>query len=232
MYWNRPLIECRWPQDPDPLPTLLKQQHMLFWDPEFDFQHLRTNQRLSDLCAWANRGLSQGIESFVADDRNHYDIANLVKLNLWAKDIQQQGIVKPWLILDWGNYQEAGTGDSRLRLCEIMPEIRSVPAFISTRQSRADLYDDLVPVRSLDQLASYCGAQPGQRFLFRSTDEHAPFGVYWYEYDSERTRAVTPGQDWCVTVFETYWRTSCAASITPGWFLSPVDWYHYAGTVQ
>ena len=232
MYWHQPLIECRWPWDLDPIPDLLADQYLLFWNPEFDFSRLRTNQRLTDLCAWANAGLSQGLDSFMQDARNHYDIANLVKLNMWATDIRQQGIVKPWLILDWGDYQEAGTGDSRLRLCEIMPEITSVPAFISTHQSRCHLYGDLAPVQTLDQLAYRCGAQPGQIFLFRPTDEHAPFGVYWYEYDSERTRTVTPGQDWCVSVFEIYWRTGGAVSITPDWFLAPVDWYHYAGTVQ
>jgi hypothetical protein len=210
----------------------LSQNYLLFWHPEFDFRGLQTNQRLDDLCAWTCQALAQGIDSFVADERNHYDIANLVKLNMWAADIRRQGIIKPWLILDWGNgIQEAGTGDSRMRLCEIMPEIRSVTAFISTHRDRADLYADLEPVHTLQQLADRCGATIGQQFLFRPTTGAAPFGIYWYEYDSELTRAVTPDQSWCVSVFAHYYRVHRPV-IDAAWFLAPVAWQAYAATVQ
>ena len=231
MYWDQPLIECRWPQDPDPFQELLGDQYLLFWNPEFDFHRLQTNQTIADLCAWAQHGLSQGLDSFVADQRNHYDIANLVKLNMWAADIRQQGIVKPWLILDWGNYQEAGTGDSRMRLCEIMPEIKTVPAFISTHRDRAMLYTELEPISTLQHLAARCEATIGQQFLFRPTTGAAPFGIYWYEYDSALTRAVTPGQAWCVTVFEAYYHRN-RPRIDASWFLDLVPWQDYAGTVQ
>lgn len=231
MYWDNPLIECVWPQQPDPIAALLGNHYRLFYDPAFDFSGLHTNQRMADLCAWANAALSQGLEQFVNDSKNHYDIANLVKLNMWAADIQSQGIVKPWLILDWGTYREAGTGDSRMRLCEIMPDIRTVPAFISTHQSRDDLYQDLECITDFDQFARCCGAKVGQKFLFRPTDDQAPFGIYWYEYDSERTRSVTPGEAWCVAVFAKYHGVE-APSITPEWFLTPIDWHAYAGTVQ
>lgn len=230
-YWSNPLIECRWTWQPDPLPDILKDQFKLFWNPRFDFSHLHTNQRLADLCAWANTGLAQGLEQFVNDSGNHYDIANLVKLNMWAEDIHRQGIVKPWLILDWGDHQEAGTGDSRMRLCEIMPDIRTVPAFISTHRSRANLYQGLDAITDFDQFARFCGAEVGQKFLFRPTDDQAPFGIYWYEYDSGRTRSVTPGEAWCVAVFARYYEAE-ASSITPDWFLAPIDWHSYAGTVQ
>lgn len=230
MYWDQPLIECRWPQDPDPVPDLLGDQYLLFWNPKFDFRVLRTNQRLRDLCNWANQGLTQGTDAFVKDPRNHYDIANLVKLNMWAADIRRQGMVKPWLILDWGNgHQEAGTGDSRLRLCEAMPEIQSVQAFISTHRDRAHLYQDLQPVSTLQRLAELCMAVPDQNFLFRGTDREAPFGIYWYEFDSERTRSVTPGQDWCVRVFQEY-HACTQVKITAQWFLDAVDWSQFDKT--
>lgn len=226
MYWNQPLIECRWPTDPDPVPDLLAHQYLLFWNPKFDFRGLRTNQRMADLCAWAEHGLAQGLDSFVADQRNHYDIANLVKLNMWAEDIRRQGMVKPWLILDWGDYQEAGTGDSRLRLCEIMPDIASVPAFISTHRDRIDQYHDLEPVTSFARLGDLCGARPQQQFLFRGTKAGAPFGIYWYEFDSDLTRAVTPDQAWCVKIFQQYCQIN-RPDITPAWFLTPVQWQQF-----
>ena len=230
MYWDQPLITCRWPQDPDPIPQLLSQDYLLFWNPEFDFRGLQTNQRLDDLCAWACQGLAQGIDSFVADERNHYDIANLVKLNMWAADIRRQGIIKPWLILDWGDgVQEAGTGDSRLRLCEVMPEIKTVAAFISTHRNQAHAYSTLEPVENLQRLGELCGATAGQTFLFRGTDNLAPFGIYWYEFDSHRTHAVTPDQDWCVRTFRRYYENT-GEEITAQWFLNAVDWTQFDKT--
>ena len=226
MYWDRPLLECQWPREADPFDVLLAHDHALFYNPKFDFSGLRTNQRMSDLCAWAEQGLTQGIDAFVADSHNHYDIANLVKLNMWAADIQQQGIVKPWLILDWGDYQEAGTGDSRLRLCEIMPDITSVPAFISTHRNRVDHYHDLEQVSTFERFGELCGARPRQQFLFRGTDAAAPFGIYWYEFDSDLTRAVTPDQAWCVRVFQEFYRIE-RPQITPEWFLTPVQWQQF-----
>lgn len=231
MYWDQPLVECRWPDGPDPLPQLLSHHYRLFWNPAFDYHTLKTNQRLSDLCDWASKGLAQGINHFIADQRNHYDIANLVKLNMWAADIRRQGIVKPWLILDWKDYQEAGTGDSRMRLCEIMPEILTVPAFISTHKERAGLYDLLEPIDTLQRFAELCGAEVGQQFLFRPTVDPAPFGIYWYEYDSSLTRAVTPAQSWCINVFQSYYQT-CEPEIDADWFLEPVAWHDHADTVQ
>lgn len=230
MYWNLPLIECHWPRGPDPLPGLLGDQYLLLWQPRFDFCRLQTNQTLGDLCDWANTALTQGIDSFVADVSNHYDIANVVKLNMWTKDIQQQGMVKPWLILDWGdNKLEAGTGDSRLRLCEILPEIRTVAAFISTHRSRYDCYPGCESITTLDRLGQLCGARANQHFLFRGTDGQAPFGIYWYEFDSDLTRAVTPAQDWCVSAFRGYYATN-PQPITPKWFLSAVDWCQFGKT--
>lgn len=234
MYWSNPLIETRWPCEGDPLQELLGDQHCLFWQPEFDFRKnkLCTNQTLADLCDWTTQALLRGVDDFVGERRNHYNIANLVKLNLWAADIRQQGIIKPWMILDWGDTRyEAGTGDTRLLLCEVMPEIQSVKAFISTHQHRAHLYRHLESVHHFDRFAELCGADHDQHFLFRPTDAQAPFGIYWYEYDSRHTRYVTPSETWCVAVFTKYIRSN-PVNITPQWILDPVSWHSYDGTVQ
>lgn len=225
MYWNNPLTEIVWPCDHNPLAG-----QVLFYNPQYQFNDLHTNQRLQDLCNWANNWLgTDGVQGFVADNRNHYDIANLVKLNLWIAHIRKQGIVKPWLILDQGNETYvAGTGDSRLRCLECIPEIQTVPAFVSTCADRAHLYSDLEPVTSFDQFAKLCGADPQQLFLFRFTDKSAPYGIYWYEYASPRTRAVTPGQDWCVSTFVRYAEQHPKLSITTKWFGQLVDWQTFA----
>ena len=226
MYWNNPLVTTRWPADTDPVvESFHNGAHCLFWDPAFDFRKCSTNQRLADLCKWAQENIKlQGIDAFVNEPRNGYDIANLVKLNIWIHDIRQQGIVKPWLVQDQGDGTYlAGTGDSRMRCLERMPEITVVRAFVSCSHSRAHLYSHLTPVESFDQFAALCGAVPGQQFLFRFTDPTAPYGIYWYEYDSERTRRVTPGEQQAVDAFYRYYKSN-PVDITPEWFDQTIDW--------
>jgi hypothetical protein len=227
MYWNNPLIEVLWPSnDVDPVRDSLHQgQHCLFWNPQAKFDNITTLQTLNDLCHWANEWLSQdGLDLFVQEQRNHYDIANLVKLNVWIHDIRQQGIVKPWLILDQGdNTYLAGTGDSRLRCLERIPEITTVPAFITCHQSRAHLYQGLEPVINFDQFARLCNARSGQLFTFRLTDSAAPYGMYWFEYNSDRTRSVTPSESNAVQAFYNYYKHN-SQTITPEWFDQVIDW--------
>ena len=229
MYWNNPLIEAQWPGSVDPVrDSLHGGTHCLFWNPQAEFRNLPTNQRLDDLCRWAMEWLTHdGIDGFADELRNHYDTANLVKLNLWIHDIRAQGIVKPWLLLDTDGDLTPGTGDSRLRCLERIPEIKTVPAFISTHVERARYYDHLLPVTSLDQFALLCGARPGQLFSFRLTDETAPFGMYWYEYNSDHTRWVTPGEWDCVQAFVAYARAHPNLVITPQWFDDVIDWNQY-----
>jgi len=231
MYWNNPLIEVYWPGPIDPIKASLHQgRHCLFWNPVARFDNISTNQRLNDLCCWATQWLeNDGIDQFIADPRNHYDIANLVKLNLWIHDIRAQGIVKPWLIQDQGDDTFiAGTGDSRLRCLERIPEIQTVTAFVSAHTDRSSLYSDLEPVLSFDQFAHLCNASVGQQFLFRLTDESAPYGLYWYEYNSDRTRAVTPGEMECVNMFANYYKRSAPRAITPQWFDTVINWSSYS----
>ena len=227
MYWNNPLTEARWPCDHDPFAG---HELHLFYNPRASFDNISTNQRLQDLCDWANQWLQHdGVDGFAADARNHYDMANLVKLNMWIADIRAQGIVKPWLILDEGDgtYQ-AGNGDSRLRCLECIPEIRSVPAFVTTCADRVHLYSNLEPVTSFDQFARLCGAEHNQQFVLRFTQVARPYGLYWYEYASPRTRSVTPDQDWCVQTFVRYAKQQQDLSITKQWFGQLIAWQTFA----
>lgn len=230
MYWNNPLIELQWPATRDPISESLHNgTHCLLWNPAATLNKIVTQQRLGDLCKWANNWLkTDGLSKFIADQRNHYDIANLVKLNMWIKSIQEQGIVKPWLLQDQGNGTFlAGTGDSRLRCLECLPEITTVPAFISTMTNRKHLYPGLEEVTTFDQFAKLCEAVDGQQFLFRLTDGAAPYGLYWYEYNSERTRSVTPGEAEAVAMFENYMNAYPKTKITPAWFASTITWEHH-----
>jgi len=230
MYWNNPLIELTWPNSRDPvIESFHNGTHCLFYNPKMEFDTVQTNQRLQDLCNWANAGLGAGLQNFIADSRNHYDIANLIKLNMWIADIRTQGIVKPWMMQDQGDGTYlAGTGDSRMRCLECIPEITHVPAFVSTCQGRAQLYAHLEQITSFDRFAELCGATPGQQFLFRLTDATAPYGLYWYEYDTERTRSVTPSEPWCVNTFANYAQQHPGLKIDKLWFNTLVNWANYA----
>ena len=115
-----------------------------------------------------------------------------------------------------------------MRCLECIPEITHVPAFVSTRQDRAHLYAHLEPITSFDRFAELCGAEPEQQFLFRLTDATAPYGIYWYEYNTERTRSVTPSESWCVNTFANYAQQHADLTITKDWFSQLKDWQTFA----
>jgi ParB-like nuclease domain len=229
MYWNNPIIEYRWPSDVDPIATATHNgQHCLFYDPNFDQSQIPYQQRLQDLSAWANRLIAeQGTGEFLQDPQNHYDIANLVKLNMWIDSIRKQGIVKPMLVSYANGKYIAATGESRLRALECIPEITSVTAFIDTKVEHQDQFQHLELVTTFDQFATLCGAVANQTFLFRFTDDRAPYGLDWYEYNSQQTSSVTPGQDYCVAAVTAYLDQHPDTVFSPGWFGQLVNWNHY-----
>lgn len=229
-YWNNPMVEITWPSNIDVFAEHNKT-HCLFYNPAARVDSLVTSQTLSDLCRWAQEWLTQdGVDGFVAEPRCHYDIANLVKINIWLHDIRRQGNVKPWLLQDLGNgTMQAGNGDTRLKCLELIPEITTVHAFVSTRREQASFYADLEPVTTFEQFANLCESEkyPGQQFLFRFTDADAPYGIHWYEYASTRTRAVTPNQDQAVAMFTAYMHSTPNVSIDLAWFDQVIDWQRF-----
>lgn len=230
MYWNNPILELSWPTNLDPVRASLHEgTHCLFYDPAVDKNSIQTGQTLSDLCAWANRQIAQqGIAGFVQDSRNHYDIANLVKLNIWVDDLPRNGSIKPMLLQYTGQPKyQSGTGESRLRALERIPSITTAHAFISTHRQYQDRFDHLESVTSLDQFAQLCSAEFEQMFLFRLTDANAPYGLDWYEYNSSRTAGITPGQDYCVEVFSNYINAHSDTVFMPEWFDTLITWDSY-----
>jgi len=229
MYCNNPLIEIKWPSNLDPIADCLHGgNHCLFYNPTFDQGQIQYRQSLQDLCDWANQLINtQGIEQFLQNPKNHYDIANLVKLNMWIDDIRIQGIVKPMLVSYADNQYIAANGESRLRALECVPKITSVTAFINTGFKNRDQFSHLELVTTFDQFAQLCGAVKGQNFLFRLTDAQAPYGLDWYEYDSQRTAPVTPGEEYCVGAVTAYLEQHPDTVFTIDWFSRLVDWNQY-----
>ena len=227
MYWNNPILEYVWPCEQDPVAASLHNgTHCIFYDPAVNKHSIKTNQRLQDLCNWANRAIAhQGWQGFVQDTSNHYDLANLVKLNLWVHDLPIHGSIKPMLLQYTGEIQyQTGTGESRLRALERIPQIQTVAAFISTHQQHRAQFSHLESVTTFARFAEICQAELGQQFLFRPTAPDAPYGLDWYEYNSRRTAQVTPGTDACVLAMTSYFQTHPTVIFTPEWFDQVIDW--------
>ena len=230
MYWNYPTLEYTWPGDLDPVADSLHNGvHCLFYDPAVDKNSVRSNQSLQDLCDWANTGIkNQGLAGFLQDSTNHYDMANLVKLNLWVHDLPVTGSVKPMLLqYVGGDLYQSGTGESRLRALERIPQITTVGAFISTHQQFKQRFAHLESVTTFDRFAEICQAVDQQTFLLRPTDAQAPYGLDWYEYNSARTASVTPGQEYCVEVMTNYLQQNPDTVFRPEWFDSKINWSDY-----
>ena len=144
---------------------------------------------------------------------------------MWIQDIREQGIIKPWLLLDQGDGTFlAGNGDSRLRCLERIPEIQTVASFVSTTANRKHLYQELEQVTTFERFAELCGATYNNTFLFRLTDAEAPYGLYWYEFNSEHTRSVTPSEVDAIDMFVKYYKQHQGIVITPAWFDQRIDW--------
>jgi len=230
MYWNNPLIKVSWPSQDDPIAQSLHNgRHCMFYDPAVHRNKIRSNQSLQDLCDWVNaRVRSMGWQEFTQDQKNHYEIANLVKLNMWVDSLARIGNVKPMLLQYVGNpIYENGTGESRLRAIERLPNFPPCPAFISTHTQYATQFQHLESIKTFDRFAQICNAVQNQKFLFRLTDDQAPYGLYWYEYDSSHTASVTPGIDQCVAVMNNYMTQHPATVFTPEWFDTLVLWEDY-----
>jgi len=229
-YWDNPLkkytnTEASYDNDIDPIVySEHNGEHCLFYQPGLPKGAIYYKQKLQDLCNWAN----QRTIDFTENQQNFYDIANLVKLNMWIQDIREQGIVKPMLLTYTGEEQyQINNGESRLRCLEVIPEIDSVDTFISTHSRYAEKFQHLPYIQNFEQFAEICRAEVGQEFLFRFTDGEAPYGIEWYEYNSQKTGTVMPAEDLCVNLIKNYLKEHPLVVFSLDWFSTKVDWNLY-----
>ena len=229
-YWNNPIktytnTVLSYERDVDPIVASEHGgEHCLVFQPMLPKSVLKYQQKLTDLCDWANNRDS----SFIDDERNFYDIANLVKLNLWIADIRKQGIVKPLLLAYTGEGEPylINNGESRLRCLEVIPEIEFVDCFITTHRRHADKFK-LPYIENFEQFAEICRADIGQLFQFRFTDRNAPYGLDWYETSSRKTGSIMPAQELCVSLIKNYLNEHPSVEFSPDWFSTAVDWNLY-----
>ena len=220
-YWTNPIKKHIWPDSVDPImDSMHKGTHCLFYNPKFNHQIISYRQKLQDFCNWVNNR-DVVLNSAVAEELDW--IANIVKFNMWVADIKTQGIVKPMLICYDGKFTCA-TGESRLRTLECLPEVAHVTAFVNTHKRYADKFSSLESVTTFDRFAELCNAKVGQQFLFRFTDTQAPWGLDWYEYNSDQVRWVTPSEDYCVSAVRKYLKDHPDTVFNKEWFSKLVDW--------
>jgi hypothetical protein len=233
-YWRNPIKKYTWPCNEDPIvDSFHNGRHCLFYDPAVNKNTIRYNQSLQDICDWANTAIQHiGHDNFINNNLNHYDIANIIKLNMWIDDIKKQGIIKPMLLYYDGNEKFGiNNGESRLRALECIPLVNQLTGFISTGKKYADKFNHLEEVTTFNQFAKLCGAVDQQEFLFTLTDPAALYGLFWYEFNSRQTAPVTPGQDTCVTTLENFLIQCPDHKFTINWFNELVDWRKYGLTI-
>lgn len=121
-----------------------------------------------------------------------------------------------------------GTGDTRLRAIERLPDIQTVSGLISAHSRYRDHFDHCLEITTMAEFARCFGATQG-RWLIRLTDAQAPYGIDWYEYVLNDPAVSVPGWDFCLRAIQNYinsqpenWRFS------PDWFDQKIDWSGHA----
>ena len=85
-------------------------------------------------------------------------------------------------------------------------------------------FKHLVEVKNFEQFAEICRAVVGQEFLFKYTDKDAPYGIEWYEYNSQKTASLTPGQHTTRKTLHNYLKQYPDTVFEVDWFNNAVDW--------
>lgn len=223
-YWNNPKIICRhtllpYPVDQDPIiQSMHNGEHVLYYDPSVHSTRISYERTVQDQCTWLN------CDSDIWQDP--FRIASIVKLNIYVQDIQSQGVVKPMLLFYDSEKLQIHTGENRMRASELLPDLVYFRSFITTHRKHEKLFEHLTKIENFEKFTEVCASPVGCQYQFRLTDQNAPYGIDWFEYDSERTRAVTPDYDWCETVFRNYLKSN-SVIFTPDWFTKEINWKIY-----
>ena len=223
-YWQYPKIQCTHtvlPHGPETDPIVAGEhngKHVLFYDPAVHKARIHYNRTIQEQCDWLNT------KNIWYDT---FRITTIVKLNIYIDDIKGQGVVKPMLLYYDGN-EKFGlhTGENRMRASELIPELDQFESFITTHIRHADKFSHLPYIENFEQFTEICRTPIGCQYQFTLTDKDAPYGMYWIEYDSEKTRAVTPGYEWCEKVMQNYLQAN-DITFTPAWFNTLVNWKDY-----
>lgn len=229
MFWNNSIEQVTYPSNNNILfKAAHNGRHCLYYDPHVDIKSIHTNQTLSALCNLANTTIKQGLDQCFDNPINTDWLANIVKINLWIHDLPISGNIKPMLLVYSGhklyNFNSvSGTGSSRLKALERVPNITHVQGFITTKQEYHYRFQHLELITDFNRFAELCRAQQQQNFWFRLTDNQADYGVDWYEFDHIGTSTVTPSDPICLSALKHYLQQT-PTTFTPEWFDQKISW--------
>lgn len=185
----------------------------LYYNPTVNIQHIRLLDHLGDIINAANCWLAGSFEL----DLNAQ--ARLVNINRFADSIRRRGSCKP-MILNWPGElpYEAGNGGTRMLAIEVVPEITTVPAFI-TSLSRQPLEE----VDNLRQLRQLCQCLEGDVYI--KLDNQV--GVAWFEAPSQDPDLVVYSDADTAQALNQYIKRHSLSEFNKSWFATPIDWLQY-----
>ena len=223
MYWNNPIVKARINAGEDPIVTSQHQgQHCLFYNPAESLDNMVKFVSLQETCDLANQYLRRFDTVLESGDVDK--IANIVRINQFVHSLSQHGNIKPVLLHYTGTLpMSGGTGGSRIMAAERLPLVKNLSAFISTHSRYKDQFRHLEPITTLAQFAQYCSADESTEFYFRLTDNHALYGIDWYE--AALDIVTVPNNHQCLQWLDAYVdQQPRDFKFTPDWFDQAINW--------
>jgi hypothetical protein len=234
MYWNNPIYDIKSNLDSNIIEMAKHNgNHCLFYSDSIDVDCITKYTTLTDICNEVNLAISEtGIEKFTTVESNHYNSANLIKINLFVKSLQTVGSVKPMLLQYNGALPFlAGTGGTRLMAAELIPTFKKVTTFISTSTKYRSHFSHLEEVTTWKQFVELCNLKSPSSILVRLTDQKAEYGIDWYEIDIkhyELPEIFIPQLDFCLPAIQNYLNAQEKDfTLTIDWFLKDIDWNYW-----
>jgi hypothetical protein len=176
-------------QGPDPV-HLSWQMGWQIWCPTrpINVQDIQSYYSIDNLIKWFNEDIAQhGIDRWHVNTR--YFLPQIIKINLLYHDLKHGSNRKPLLLCQGKNKWDPLTGDTRLRVYELI----GMPAEVSSLlvvQSKPDI--DCEAISNSVAFAEACNADPGTPFWLRIGKQ----GLEWYEMAVDVSCEVT-GQRFC-----------------------------------
>lgn len=197
-------------------------QHVILHHSEMPLEHIQRVLTLASACERANGWLCA--DQLFEPGPHANEVANLVRINLCYHSLVRLGNVKPMLLQYLGSMPlQAATGGTRMAALELIPECRSVGAFVSTHHRWAEQWRHLEQVTSWDRFCELAAADPDSMVSVRMTDAEADYGLDWYEVSVGQV--AVPGDDLCLRALECYLdQQPRDFRFSPDWFTQTIAW--------
>jgi hypothetical protein len=197
-------------------------QHLIFYHDNMPQHEIARVLTLDTACARANDWLTQ--DQLFRPGPHANEVANLVRINLCYHSLTQLGNVKPMLLQYLGHRPlQAATGGTRMAALELIQHDIPIACFISTHRRWAHEWTHLEPVTDWTRFCDLAGAEVSSQITLRATDQHAHYGLDWYEVSIDRVQV--PGDLQCLGALRSYLaQQPLDFRFCPKWFTSQIYW--------